>query len=531
MIEQSRATEAADGRLQPTISYDDDPQVIEEQHHDDYSNHVVPASMRVGKWKLTMSFWSLTSAMVWLFYGALSTSLYGTRDALIAIVLSIITYGLINAVLSKWAVRTGLNSVLLSRQAFGVLGAGLTALLLAAQSTYFAVFESSVVAVAIHQFTPGMDIRIWYAVIALAMLPLMLGGVQTWMAKLNGFLLPFYVVGLVVVLVIVGLNYSAEGLVSMPGILPPEARPYPGWVLAYVLYMGVWLAMANTPDFARFGKVEDQNFHAQMSFGWVFYTLLFLVNGLAGAFIVHAVTPGAEAAEAGVVVAIISAAGVFGLLFIMVSQVRINTLNYYEASMNANRLIRTLTGIRVPRLLLVGIITVIVFVVMLTNVFSYIDRMLSWQASFMVGWVGILLAHYFLTGRGRHTEFRALRLPAVTWGLAVWVVSAGTGIALREVPGVPPSLSTIAPLVSLAISVVLYALVLAATKQIGATKDVPHPETLWSSHGVEDPWRTYIQCGTCERSYVAVELDRNDRQQGEPICDGCAVGQRARTFK
>ncbi len=63
------------------VSSTDDPAVLAEQHSDDYSNHVVPLTARVGRWQLAMSFWSLLSAMVWLFYGALAAALYGTGNA------------------------------------------------------------------------------------------------------------------------------------------------------------------------------------------------------------------------------------------------------------------------------------------------------------------------------------------------------------------------------------------------------------------------------------------------------------------
>lgn len=114
-----RLNETEDDRAHPVLSYEDDPTVLAEQHHDDYSNHVVPITVRVGKWQLAMTFWALVSAMVWLFYGALTTGLFGTTNAIIAMVLSVITFGAINFILAKWGVRTGLNSVLLSRQALG----------------------------------------------------------------------------------------------------------------------------------------------------------------------------------------------------------------------------------------------------------------------------------------------------------------------------------------------------------------------------------------------------------------------------
>ncbi|MEN3121289.1 MULTISPECIES: FAD-dependent oxidoreductase [Janibacter] len=82
------------------LSGSDDPRVIDDQRHDDYANHVVPITMRLGKWQLAMSFWSLLSAMVWLFYGALASSLFGSVNAIIAMVLAVVTYSVGTAVFS-----------------------------------------------------------------------------------------------------------------------------------------------------------------------------------------------------------------------------------------------------------------------------------------------------------------------------------------------------------------------------------------------------------------------------------------------
>lgn len=41
-------------------------------------------------------------------------------------------------------------------------------------------------------------------------------------------------------------------------------------------------------------------------------------------------------------------------------------------------------------------------------------------------------------------------------------------------------------------------------------------------------WGTYIKCEVCDRSYVSIEVDQNKFDNGTPICDGCAVGSRAR---
>lgn len=508
-------------------SHVDDPRVIQEQHNDDYANHVVPLTMRLGRWKLTMTFWSVISAMVWLFYGALAASLFGTTNAIIAMVASVVFFGFANYFFARWSIRTGLNATLLSRKVFGIFGSVLIAALLAASTIYYAVFESSTLAVAFHYYTPGWPIEIWYAIVCLAMLPLMLGSVQTFMARLNGILLPLFFIGLIASVVVTAIRFPVgDAWLMFEGTVPLEARPYPGWVLAFMLYLGLFINMAMAVDLGRFGKIEDEKFHRQVTFGWVFSILLFLVNGVAGIFLVQSVIPNEPAAETGVVTAILTSLGVFGLIFIAISQTRINTLNYYEASTNTSRVIMSLSGVRVPRLWLVIGITIVVFLLMLTNVFSYIQLMLGWQAAFMVGWVGVLLTHYFLSGGWKGTEFRAQRVARVTAGLLAWLVSAGAGIFLEEWQGVPAMLSSIAPLIALVLSSVLYTVAFLLSKNRRMENDAHDIR-----NEVNDPWRVHVRCEACEKSYVAYEMDRNAQAEDKhPICDACAIGNRARHF-
>ncbi|MQY14148.1 hypothetical protein SRB5_43100 [Streptomyces sp. RB5] len=514
----SLAPETTRTRIPLRTRTTDDPAVVADQQADDYGNHVVPLTARVGRWQLTMSFWSLLSALVWLFYGALAASLYGTTDALIAIGVSIVTYSLINSLFTGWARRSGLNSTLLSRRMFGVLGASLTALLIAANTTYYAVFESSTLAVAFQHYTPDWDIRIWYAVVALAMLPLMLGGVQTWMARLNGVLLPLYVVGIAAAVIVAAFRFEHSGeWLSFEGVVPPEARAMPGWLLGTILYMGIYLSMPMTVDFARFARKEDEKFHRRVTFGWVFYAWLYGVNGAAGIFLVRAAVPDEPTAETGVVTAIIATLGVAGLILIAVSQARINSLNYYAASSNWGRLITNITGRRPHRRTLVAYTTVVVFLLMLTDVFAYLQDALTWQGVFLVSWVGVALTHYWLVPEDRKDgpEFRARRLPRVTWGLGVWVVSAALGITLAEASGVPPLLASGATPVALVASVVLYA---AAVKLLPAVSRADDPRD-----EVADPAGTYAECHGCAKSYVVLEMDREPAAGGAAVCDECAT--------
>ncbi|MGA4688700.1 purine-cytosine permease family protein [Rhodococcus sp. AB351] len=400
--------------------------------------------------------------MVWLFYGALAASLYGTRDAIIAIVLATIAFAVINAAMTRLGIRHGLNSTLLTKTIFGRWGAFLTALLLAATVLYYAVFESSTLAVAFQAYFDAGDIRIWYAVVVLAMLPLMLGSVQSWMGKLNGVLLPFYFIGLIAAVIAAHIKFGSDSSwLDYSGIVPAEGRSLPGWVLSAILYMGIFVNMPTTVDFARFARKEDERFHEVVTFGGVFYLVLFLINGLAGIYLVQTVLPDQEASEIGVVLAILASLGFAGLLFIVVSQTRVNSLNYYVSTTNFERILSGFTSIRLHRAVWVSGVATLVFLLMLTDVFSYLQAALTWQGLLAVGWVGVVLTHFVLdaTDRTEGPVYDDTQLPRIGRGLIAWIVPALVGIFLLENDIVPPVLAQSAQLISLALSIVLYTVI------------------------------------------------------------------------
>lgn len=439
-----------------------------------FSDGVVPLTDRLGRWKITMSFWSILSAMVWLFYGALVSSLYGTKDALIAIVLATVFYSALNILPTRLGVRLGLNTALLTKSIFGQWGAVLTALLVGATTLYYAVFESSVLAAGFHTYFNAGDIRIWYAVVVLGMLPLMLGSVQSWMGKINGILLPFYAVGLAAALIAAFVKFGGTwAWLDAAGAVPPDAHVLPGWVLGFILYMGNFILMPTTIDFARFARHEDEKFHEHVTFGWVFYVLLIFVNSAAGIYLVQTVLPNSHASETGVVQAIIASLGFWGLLLIVVSQTRINTLNYYLSTTNLERVLNTYSTWRLPRVVWVSAVALVVFLLMLTDVFSYIGTAMLWQGVLLVGWFGVVFAH-FAFGARQHgiDQQNSSAAPSIRWGLFAWIVPSIIGIFLLQRQGVPLLLKEAAVPVVLILSVLWYGIVQAVAKRSSATPQV-----------------------------------------------------------
>ena len=183
------------------IRHDDDPKVIKEAATEDYSLHVAPLSWRSSRWSLAMAWFALFSAMFWLVIAGTVALSVGTVNALIGIVLAVIVYGLINWVITGYSMRSGLTVALFSRSMFGYVGAALATLIFGATAVYYAVFEGSVIAVALHEYFGGLSLQLWYLVVVAYSVPLVFGGIQVWLDKFNGVLLPFYAIGLIAAVV------------------------------------------------------------------------------------------------------------------------------------------------------------------------------------------------------------------------------------------------------------------------------------------------------------------------------------------
>ncbi|TDD34232.1 thiamine permease [Actinomadura sp. KC06] len=496
------------------VSHTDDPEVALKAASEDYSNHVVPLTWRSGRFSLTMAWWAMASAMFWLVAAATVAVAVGTRAALAGMVLAVITHSAITSVLSTYAARTGLTVALLSRRLFGLHGAIIAPVVFGATAVYYSVFEGSVIAIALHRHFGGLDIKIYYLIVVLYSVPMVFGGVRTWLDRFNGFLLPFYLAGLSAAIVWATVEHDAPaGWLSAAGAVD---LPVPGWMFAYATYLGMWIMMMYTFDFARFGRPQDVKFHRTVTFGPVFYTFIFLISGLIGIFLTKTVPTEGPVSEVSVVYALVDLMGITGVILIWVSQTRINTANFYLASTNLGMIMTQVLRVRLPRTVWSVVTGVLVYLLMLTDVLSYLLTALAWQSVVIVAWVGIAVVHIITMGDDGHglPEFRPGRVRRVTPGLAVWLLAATVGILLVETGGAAGT--SWAPIVTLAISVMGYL----AVQRLPAQMPLDRPHDPRAE--VEDVWDARVRCGNCGHSYIAVEIDRDPSAGHAAICAPCA---------
>lgn len=398
-------------------------------HAEDESTHIINDNQKSSRFSLMMAWWGVCSALFYIVVGVAMAKTYGTKNAIIGLLITVVAYSIVNGIISRYAIKTGLSVALFSKVLFGHTGAALATLIFFLTAIYYAVFEGYVIAVALkHQFS-----YIWHWVAALIVVlysvPLIFGSVQHWLDKFNGVLLPLYILGLIGSVIYATMKYGYNDAWLNMG---PEVIPEYGWWNTAVYYMGVWVLMMFTFDFARFGKKEDSTFHSIITFGVPFYLVSFVLAALVGIYLVSLV-PTEKLNEEAVAFVFIELMGFLGLIFVWITQTRINTANYFLATTNMQAFFKEILRLDFSKYVWAIVVGIVVFLLMLVDVFSYLFQALAYQGIFVVAWVAIALAHILNPARERYfgvvPEVRSDKLPAFDLGgLSVWFISSIAGL-------------------------------------------------------------------------------------------------------
>lgn len=506
-------------------SPEDDPRALAEAASEDFSLHVVPNTWRMKRSRLMFAWWGVATAFFYIYFAAFAALAYGTVNTLIGLGMTVVCYTLVNWVMVRAASRSGLTVALFSRSMFGYVGASIATLIFGATCIYYWVFEGSVVSVAAQTYFGG-PLKLWYAIVIALTIPLVWRGVRKWMDRFNGWMLPLFVIGMTAVIAWTLADKGYHGFLPNAAAAPGTNLP---WLQVFSAYMGVWILMMFTFDFARLAQPKDERFHVLVTFGLAYYVMTFVINGLIGILLVSAFGisfTGLAGKESALPVDIVGVTGLLGVLLIAITQFRINVANAYLASTNLQSFFSRLFRLHLPRVFWLVVAGAIGFILMLTNIFSYVNDALAYQGIAIVAWVAIALAHIGwsrLQGkRIDQQEFRPGRVPAVNpGGLLAWAVATGIGVYLK--------------------------VGLSSTSQLFATWGLPitfgiafsiYVASLWLARSswfalerpgdplreIDDPWEVRIRCHRCKRFFLGQETDRDPTANHEPICAECATG-------
>ncbi|WP_300726895.1 allantoin permease [Pseudomonas sp.] len=393
---------------------------------------VVGFDERINKISLSMAWWAVCSAMFYIIVGGALALEYGTFNAITGMLLSVISYGAITSLMTRHAIKTGHSVTSFSVELFGSKGAVLAAIILGATAIYYAVFEGSVIALAINHLFPSINHTVAALIVVAYSVPLVLGRIQVWLDKLNGVLLPIYVIGLLaaVCISISEYGYSTQWMTFGPS----NPSPY-GWWNCFVYYMGIWVLMLFAYEYAKFGKPSDAAFHNKWNFSYLFYFVTIVVNGACGIYLVSSVPSIEKISEISVVLAILSLLGFWGLVFVWATQTRINSANYFVATTNL-KMIGQFFGLGWKWGWWALVVGILVFVLMLADVFKYLMEALAYQGIIVVAWVGVALSRIIEVRKLADGGVSSTPYKAVNYaGLTAWWVASIVGVILMNCTG------------------------------------------------------------------------------------------------
>ncbi|MGP3775379.1 purine-cytosine permease family protein [Streptomyces sp. SDT5-1] len=467
-----------------------------------------------------MAWLSVFSAMFWLVFPQTLALAVGVRDTLIGMVLAAVVIAVPAAIVVPYAARTGTSLAMFSRRLMGYWGGALVSLLVAVTAIYYCAFETSIISIAFHEYFGTLPLPIWYLLAVVVAVALAFGGVRVWLDKFNAWLLPVYVIGIVaaVIWAIAKFGYDSAWMSYMPE--HPVETAGPGWVLSFSGYLSQLIFIMYLWDFARMSKTEHAKYHSRVTFGLPFWLITFVLNGLAGLFLAQTIDIQGAFSETSAVFALIALMSFAGVLLVWVTQSRINTTNFYVASLNMQAFgSRALRWFQ-PRYVWAAIVGVLVYVLMLADVIGFLLTALNYQTAFVAAWVAIACVHIIKARRAPSSEsadeFRPGRVTLLNpAGLTSWLCSAMVGVGLLAFAG--DFGATWAIFIVIVLAAVLYAILdrlqparRAVLIRGGDLRDQ-----------VDDAWAARIKCERCGKSYVAYEMDCDPSNEGRPICSMC----------
>jgi signal transduction histidine kinase/CheY-like chemotaxis protein/purine-cytosine permease-like protein len=382
---------------------------------EDYALRYTPRHFRKwSEWRVGNTAFGAVSFLVLEAIGAAIALNYGFSNALWAIlVVGLITF-LTGLPISYYAARYGVDMDLLTRGAgFGYLGSTVTSLVYASFTFIFFALEAAIMALALQMFLEKffpVPIAVCYVISALVVIPLVIRGitliskVQMWTQLLWGvlLLLPYLAV----------LWKDPQAFYAFTGLSgrtsgSSEFSPLMFGAAATVAFSLV-VQIGEQVDFLRFLPEKTPSNSKRWwgavlmaGPGWILLGMLKMLGGAFLAFLAlqHEI-PSAVAAEptqmylTGFSYVFSDPAWVLAatVVFVLVSQLKINLTNAYAGSLAWSNFFARLTHHHPGRVVWLVFNVAIAMLLMTLGVFSGLEKVLGLYSNVAIAWVGALVA-------------------------------------------------------------------------------------------------------------------------------------------
>ncbi len=503
---------------------------------EDYALRYTPRTFR--KWSelrvANTAFGAVSFLALEAIGGAIALN-YGFTNALWAIlVVGLITF-LTGLPISYYAAKYGVDMDLLTRGAgFGYLGSTLTSLIYASFTFIFFALEAAIMALAI-QMVFDWPLPLCYVVSSLVIIPLVTHGV-TLISRLQMWTQPLWLTLWVCPFLFVAFK-NPQAYVAFTG-LTGRSTGHNGFDmtafgLASTVAFALIVQIGEQVDFLRFlpEKTRENRVRWWTAVlvagpGWVVPGMLKMLAGAFLAFLAlqHEV-PVDKAIEptqmylAGFGEVFSSPEWVLGatVLFVIVSQVKINVTNAYAGSLAWSNFFARLTHSHPGRVVWLVFNVLIAVLLMTLGVFGALERVLGLYSNVAIAWVGALVADLMVNKpmgwSPKGIEFKRAHLYdlnpvglGATLSAALVAVSAHAGL-LGE------ALVAWSSFIALGIALLVSPLLAWTTQGRYYLARTPH-----------SPWKPgqLVRCSVCENHFEAEDMATCPAYDA-PICSLCCT--------
>lgn len=366
-----------------------------------YATERVPAGQRWPAFAILLILTGNVTAMFWFTLGGQIGFLLGWPLMLVPIGYMVIFATILGALIMKIASKQGLSLVLLTRGlGFGAKGSAIASLIYGLNYIFYFIFEGSIVSHALSEyFSIGLnspEATAVFALVGAAALFFAWRGMHS-MNILQRFGMPIFLV-----LFIIGMYMlsKGQGLVG-PGqwkSLSPDDPTIMWQAISLVNGQIVFQALLAT-DYGRFSR-RDISYAgtAGIMFGEMFMIGVVAVLGALIAFSIYPSLPKdtAQMMATDPGFTFVAIMGLLGVIFAIVTQIRINVMNFYSGSLAIANTWDVFSVKRIKRnWWMVGLLAVGVILYPI-NVLQYVGIFLAVTGVMTNTWIFILLADYYV---------------------------------------------------------------------------------------------------------------------------------------
>ncbi|GAB3393979.1 purine-cytosine permease family protein [Amycolatopsis echigonensis] len=508
------------------------------ENREDYSLRFAAHSFR--RWSPFVVATTALGGIAYLADFAIGASIvltYGFTSGVLAILAAAVVIFVTGVPIARACATYGVDMDLLTRGAgFGYFGSTLTSLVYASFTVIFFSLEGSIMGQAF-QLALGIPLPIGYLLATLIVLPFALYGMGA-VAKMQTWTQPLWIAGLVLPFVVV--------LVREPGRFA-EFATFGGTegagsgfsAVGFGFGMGIALSLigqiGEQADYLRFMPAKTaENKRSWWAAvlaagpGWVVLgaakqiggaLLAFLALGVVGK--TAALEPIAPYLEA-VKPALGPAALAFAALFVVVSQIKINTTNAYSGSLSFANFFSRVLHRHPGRAWYVLVNCGIALALMEFGAFGFLNKILGFYSNVAIAWIGAVCADLVIAKplglSPRYIEFKRAYLRKINpVGFGAMLIASGVSIA-AYFGAFGEVLAAFSPLLAMVIAVALVPALAVLTR---GRYYLARPNLVSGPDVAADP-RAEHTCSVCGDAYELPDI-ADCAKQGAAICSLCCT--------